>query len=275
VQFSFTPDEAVPAALAVAAYLTGEGFRVEIEARFDREAPYRTTLKASSRNFTMLVEAQGAPNYTDELRDLARWLASRHHDAELYVAAPEQGSLTGTFLTRTARDGVGLIVIDEHGQAQFMRDATNPALVVTLDQTLALGRCRSEVIRAVSRFNSGSRKNGLQDICDIFEREVTALAFKAARHGRINKTPGDVEAMNLNSRINILSASNPARPGSAPVVHEDLKTDLHSFRGARNLVDHPARSRLDAARRERQYPERVYMGARLIADLLSLQRKIR
>ena len=59
-----------------------------------------------------------------------------------------------------------------------------------------------------------------------------------------------------------------------PIVDDKLKQDLHSFRGARNLIDHPATSKAAEKKRQTQFAERMVMGPRLAGELLSLQAKV-
>ena len=52
-----------------------------------------------------------------------------------------------------------------------------------------------------------------------------------------------------------------------PLGFREAKARLHSFRGARNLVDHPVASKREEIKREKQFPERMMMGPRLIPNL--------
>ena len=60
-----------------------------------------------------------------------------------------------------------------------------------------------------------------------------------------------------------------------PIVTGIFKNDLHSFRGARNLVDHKVRGKRDDVKRQKQFAERMMQGPRLVSELVSLQRKVK
>lgn len=272
---AFTPLEARPTALAVGGWLSREKFKVELEAAIE-DAPYRTTILARSGGLDFLVEAQGSPVFTPGLQQLATWLSVQRRYAQFYVAiaATEDTSITGKMLEQLKGHGCGLLLV--RGQdINIAFEASNPALIVTPDPTLRFGHCKKDVGEAISRFNRGERRAGLRDMCEIVERETNVLARKLARKGWIDKTEVVVEQMDFNNKINVLAATTRYTRGRSPLVSERLKLDLHSFRGARNFVDHPVASKRDEIKREKQFPERMMMGPRLIAELVPLQRKVR
>jgi hypothetical protein len=272
---AFTPLEARATARAVAGWLTREKFKVEIEAALDG-APYRTTLLARSAGLDFLVEAQGSPLLSAGLQELATWLAVQRKYAQFYIAigATEDTSITGRMLDQMKKHGCGLLLVkDENVEVAF--EASNPALIVTPDPTLQFGHCKKAVNDAVQRFNRGERKAGLRDMCELVERETNALARKLAHKGWIDKTEAIVEQMDFSNKINVLASGARYAGGRDPLVADRLKLDMHSFRGARNLVDHPVTSKREEIKREKQFPERMMMGPRLIAELVPLQRKVR
>jgi hypothetical protein len=90
-----------------------------------------------------------------------------------------------------------------------------------------------------------------------------------------DKTEADVMGMDLSTTINVIAAQDRYTGGRRPLVNDNLKNDLQSYRGARNLVDHPARSKREEIGRQRQFQDRMLMGPRLFAELVSLRRRIR
>ena len=76
-------------------------------------------------------------------------------------------------------------------------------------------------------------------------------------------------------KIDILGSAAQATGARSPLLESQLKIDLHSFRGARNLFDHPVRGMRAENRRELQLHERMIQGPRLLSELLRLQRKVR
>lgn len=275
IQFVFTPDEAQEAASAIISYLRSQGWATQVERALDVEAPYRTTIIGRLTKTHILVEAQGAPNYHKGLRELTGWLAKRRIDSELYLAIPEEASVPASTLREIRGDGVGLLIVDADNSVTEFLSAKNPILMISLDESLALGECRSDVVKAYHEFNQGNRKAALREVCEIVEREVAALASKAARLSTLTKTVSQVSAMTFSSQIDVLEAQTAYAPGKSALVDPTLKGDLHSFRSARNLVDHPAKTKRDQLKRERQMPERMLMGPRLVAEVLRAKRQVR
>jgi hypothetical protein len=273
---AFTPLEAQSLALHVAAALEGEGYRVQPEQAYDQNAPFRTTIHASFAGLVVLVEVQRAPACTAELRELAGWLDHNRIYAQLYVAveASDDAPLSGRMLQQLRRLGVGLLLVDLGGHVETSMDARNPALIVTPDPTLALGGCRAEVGRCIQRFNNGDRKGALQEMFEMVERETRNLGLRAARKGWIDRPESAVEAMDWSNTINVLASATRVAPGKTVLMDSKLKDDLQSFRGARNLVDHPPRNKRADVQRQRQFSERMMSGPRLVSELLSLRRKI-
>lgn len=272
---SFTPVEARATALVVANWLQHEKFKVQLEAAL-ADAPYRTTLLAHSGALDYLVEAQGTPQFSSGIGELATWLSVQRSYAQFYIAigATDDISITGRMLEQLKRHGCGLLLVKgEDVEVAF--EASNPALIVTPSPTLKFGHCKKDVGDAVARFNRGERRAGLRDMCELVERETNTLARKLARKGWVDKTEAIVEQIDFNGKINLLASAARYTGGRGPLVSEKLKLDLHSFRGARNLVDHPVATKREEIKREKQFPERMMMGPRLIADLVPLQRKVR
>lgn len=272
---AFTPEDARSAALAVAAWLKKEKFKVELESGIE-DAPFRTTIRASSGQLEYLVEAQGTPALTKGLEELATWLMVERKYAQLYVAvaATDDAVLSARMLGQMRRRGIGLLLVSDEKSIDAAFEARNPALVVTPEPTLKYGHCRTDVRDAVERFNRGERKAGLRDMCEIVERETNALGVKLARKGWIDRGEATVERLDFASTINLLASQARYLGGRAPLVGDKLKNDLHSFRGARNLVDHPVKTKKAEVTRERQFPERMMMGPRLIAEMIPLQRRV-
>lgn len=274
MKYEFTAEEAQPVANAVAVYLNGRGFRVHCERLFREDAPYRTTLLAEKRELQCLVEAQCSPSYGRAFRDLAHWLAANNEYVELYLATTSESDIQTGLLTELGKDGVGILVVDNNKSISAPLRAINYALVVTPEPTLKYGDYKQEVQSAVRKFNMVNRKDGLRDMCEIVEGLTEKLALKAVSKGYLRIDKSKIEMANWQNKINILASPQNYNSGYQPIVADNLKTDLHSFRGARNLMAHKVRNRREDARRQRQFQERMMMGPRLVAELVSLKRKI-
>lgn len=275
MNFIVTPEEAQPAALAITKHFRKRGMTVKIEVEAWPSAPYRTTLVARKQGLCLLVEAQGTLNYGKALKGLATWLAANRCHAELYLATVSEAVIQAGMLGEIKSDGVGLLVIDENGAVSESQRARNPALVVTPDPTLRFGDCKHEILNAVTKFNDVDRKDGLRDMCEIVERETEELALRAVRKGWLTMDEAAIKGKDWSSQIDTLASKNAYNAGKDPIVSSTFKNDLHSFRGARNLVNHKVRGKRDDANRQKQFAERMMQGPRLVAELVSLQRRVR
>jgi hypothetical protein len=106
------------------------------------------------------------------------------------------------------------------------------------------------------------------------ERETEDLAVIAVRKNLLKMNEATVRKMDWSDQINTLASPNAYNGGNKPIVDDQLKQDLHSFRGGRNLVDHPVRTKHENRRREVQFADRMMQGPRLVAELVRLKRKI-
>ena len=232
----------------------------------DAEVHFRPTISAIKDGLDIYVEAQSAPAYTAGVKELVSWVSVKRRYCEVYIAIPLDASPSGRFLSNLVRDGVGLMFVGDEDAVSVHHKALNPALIVTPDPTLKLGRRSADVREAVKKFNEVDRKGALQAMCEIVESETDKLVRRLAKRAWIDKSETVVAAMDWSSQINMSASSNVHVAGRSPVVDDKLKTDLHSFRGARNLMDHKVTSKAQERRRQQQYAERMLMGPRLVAD---------
>jgi len=273
MRFEVTPDEAQHPARAMIKHFKKQRMKVKVEKPAWLTAPYRTTLVAEKSGRHVLVEAQGALSYGRSLKDLASWLAVNRHYAELYIATTSESVLQAGVLQEMKTDGVGLIVVNDEGVITEHLRARNPALVVTPEPTLNFGPSKAEVQATIRKFNETDRKDGLRDMCEIVERLTEEVGVAACRKGWLKIPEADFKAKDWASQINELARKEAYNSSHGPFISASLKDDLHSFRGARNLIDHKARSRREDTRRQRQFAERMMQGPRLVAELVPLKRK--
>jgi hypothetical protein len=269
------PEEALLVAQAVIKHLVYQKWRVKIMKSPWPEARYRPSLLAEKSGLRRLVETQGTLDYHKTLREYAAWLSANRHYAQLYLATNAEAPTQVGVLAALRRDGVGLWVIDEENKIVESLGARNPALVVTPDPTLKCGDCRSEVRSALEKFNEVNRKDGLRDMCELVERETEEVALIGSRKGFLKMNEEAIKDMEWAQQIDTLASVNSHNPGKNLIIEHTFKNDLHSFRGARNLVDHKVSNKREDKKRELQFQERMMQGPRLIAELQSLKRKIR
>ncbi|HEU5239962.1 MAG TPA: hypothetical protein VFU37_22710 [Pyrinomonadaceae bacterium] len=275
MRFEITPEEAQPLALAVIKHLGKTNMKIRIEEAAWEAAPYRTTIVAEKGGRKLLIEAQGELSYGRSQRDLAAWLAANRHYAEFYIAVSTDADSGVEALHAMKTDGVGLWIVNDQGAVTEHHRARNPALVVTPDPTLSFGPLKARVREALQKFNDMDRKDGLRDMCEIVEHLTEEVGVAACKKGRLKIPEEPFRDKDWASQINELARTEAYISPHTPIVNTRLKDDLHSFRGARNLFDHPAKSHTDNKKRQMQFAERMIQGPRLLAELLSLKRRIK
>lgn len=275
LDFQLTPDEAQTLAESVHKSGFFQGRRVLLEQPIDRDAPMRTTFLAAGVGPVQLVEVQKAPRYEGPTRLLAQWLAAHRMYTQLYIATSHLDNVSLAEMAQLKRDGTGLLVIGESGNVDVVLEAVCPALTVTPEPTLKLGKCNAEIAKLVQRFNSGERKAAFQEMCEVVERETRNLLGRAVKTGRVTTDANGASRADWSQQINLLSSPKQAAAGTSPVIAEAFKNDLHSFRGARNKVDHAPKNAKEAVKRDQQLTERMMMGPRLVDELLRLRRSLK
>lgn len=275
MKFVVTPEEAQRPARAVIKHLRQRKMQVRIEKAAWADAPYRTSIVAAKGDLTVLVEAQGTLGYGRPLKDLVTWIGVRRYYAEICIATTDEAILQAGVLSELKTDGVGLWIVNAKGSVSEHHKARNPALLVTPDPTLKYGACREEVRAAVEKFNEVDRKDGLRDMCEVVERLTEEVGVAACRKGWLKIPETDFRKKDWAGQVNELARAEAYNTAHQPLLSATLKDDLHSFRNARNLVGHKVRTRREDAKRQRQFAERMMQGPRLVAELVSLKRKIR
>ena len=182
--------------------------------------------------------------------------------------------MNATTLAEMKKHGVGWFVVHDDGSVIISSQARNPALVVTPDPNLKYGDCRVEVQASLEKFNEVNRKDGLRDMCEIVERETEDLIVIGVKKNLLTMNEAAARNMDWSTQINTLASPHAYNAGRQPIIGEPFKHDLHSFRGARNLVDHPVRNRREDKRREFQFADRMMQGPRIVAELVRLKRSL-
>lgn len=276
MSFIFTSEDAQPTATRIITCLRRAGYRIEIEKALDENAPYRTTLIVrKNRHAIYLIDVHPELRYTQSIRELNLFLAKERKNCELYIALDSNTKLAATMLTQLKKDGIGVLIIDENNKLDFHQKAKNFSLVVKPDPNLTFGSFSGQVWAAVQKFNDVDRKDGLRDLCEVFESAIEGLGLKLCKEKKFKTlTEEEFKRKDLIERIDVLSADNAYQSGSVAVDYI-LKADLHSFRNARNLVDHPSRTNAEEIRRQAQYADKMMMGPRLIHEIEKIRRSIR
>lgn len=275
ISFEFTPEEAQEVALGFkAASLRNRVVKVE-NSPWD-DAPYRPTFHYVSANEAVLFEVQGTFHLHDTLIGFARWIRSERKSARLYVVIDEEQHVRAGDLGKLKQLGIGLLV-GVNGAFSETSAASNPVFLVDFDESWRLRGLKSFVRQHFTRFNEGDKLGAFRDICERFEFLIFDLLKKASSCGYFNPTltAAQIEAMDLNAAICKLGSPNNLARGHNAIVSPIQLTDLHSFRGARNLADHPVRNAREAIQREQQLKERMLAAARLFVLLGDLKASVR
>ena len=274
MDFRFTPEEAWGVAETVATHLRRRKYAVKFESAIRNGAPFRTTLIAVREGHPMvLVDAHGTPALTDGLRALAHWLGAEREYCELFVAVDEESPITPKLQASLREAGIGLYVRSEDGAVRVEIPARNAALVITPDPGLKYWHNKAEVTLLVDRFNQGGRKDALRDLCELLERETELVVEKAIHRGVIDLSSAQLGRMSWANQIEALAAAGRYAKGT-PILSSSQKDDFISFKGARNLLDHKAKSEQERSRREHQYAERMMQGCRLVSELSAIRRSV-
>jgi len=272
--FLFTPEEAQSVARRVILALEAQGYQCVVEQSVGTDAPFVPTLTAKkSRSPQRCIETQADTHYTGSMKALRNWMWSERFYGTLSICTSDTSTIAARTLHELKRDGVGLSIVAPDGTVSETIAPLVPALQVHLDPNLPLGRRKAKVKQLVVQFNSGDRKGALRDLFELTEGETRKLAEEASRKGRLILTTTQVAGADWSSHINSLASTNQC-VNQTVILDPKLKDDLHSFRGSRNLIDHPAPNEREAVKRELQFPERMLMGARLLGEIESVRRKL-
>lgn len=276
MKYIYTPEEAISIADTLLKFLQGRKFTVAIEQPLDEDAPCATTLIAKKGHLNILFEAQNEVSCNESLRDLALWLHNKRICAELFLATHRNTTFSGQFFRQLDHSGIGLILVEHSGKVTIDRQPQNPALIVCPDPSLKFGPYTEKVNECIAKFNlphsflmpGNPRMDAARDMCEIVEGLTEELALTAVDKNILRLTERNVKSQDWSTQINTLASSKACVAGKTPVVDSRFKTDLQSFRGVRNLLDHRVTSKQKEVERQQQLAERMMMGPRLVATLV-------
>lgn len=282
MKYIYTPEEIRTIADALFRFMQNQGFKVCIEKPLRDDAPCATTLIATKGRLAILLEAQHRLICDHYIKDLSSWLHLCRINAELFLVAHRTVSFSGEFLKDLDQTGVGLILVEDSAKITIERFPKNPALIISPEPTLRFGPYEKKVNECVARFNSPCSflsmnnpcRDAARDMCEIVEGLTEELAIYAVKKKHITLTEKDIMEKDWSGQINTLGSQNVCSPGKNAILNDPLKTDLHSFRGIRNLLDHKTRTRTQEIDRQQQLAERMMMGPRLVDRLVKMKRRI-
>ncbi len=274
--YEFTPEEAQSTAEIVAKYYSKRRFDVKCETEIHHEAEFVTTLICWKRKFAYLIEVLAEPDLDNRIILFKNWLGARRIYCEFHIAVKEGQAIPSAMLQKLKKNNIGLILVNHDSEnLDFMLKSNNPALCVTPDPTLNYGNKKHQVTSLIEKFNGGERHDALRDMCELAEGLTHNLLIKAIKKGRCNLVLSNVEnnKIDWSGKINALASKN--QHTGRPTITEAFKVDLHSFRNARNLLDHPVPTVAEKEKREKQFAERMMGGPRIVSEIIKLKNSIK
>lgn len=272
MKFEYLTQELWPTARAVVRHFKRKHYTVQNETPLDPTYGFRPTLIFRRKWETVVVEIRSTPSVDEPLREFLNEALARRAEVTIYVALPRQRngdeiSLPVSFLEVLRTAGVGLLLVEGREMAEHEK-AAKCSLRFSVPSGRSLSRYREKVSQAVQKFNRGDPIDGLRDLTEVFEDSVNELARRAASRRLIVPTVQEVEALDLEGKINLLGAPQMRGQDQHRFLEEPLKNDLKSFKGARNLGHHP-RSKKKEQELETQVLERMQAGIRLLREILA------
>jgi len=272
VKFNYLSRELWPAAISIAKHFKSKEYRVKSEKQISRDYGFRPSLICRKSWDVIAVEVRSSPLIDEPLRDFITTALANHEELTIYIALPRERdgneiALPVSFLDQLTRFGVGLLLVS-NGVVEERERGARCSLRYSIAAGRSLGRYKERVIEAVKKFNRGDNVDGLRDLSEIVEGSVEELALKAATKKLIVPPPEEIQAMDFEGRINVLGAPEWKGRPQRRFLEEELKNDLKSYKGARNLGHHP-RNRKQQRDLENQLMERTQASVRLLREILS------
>lgn len=283
MNYLYTPKEAQGIADTVAKWLKRHKYSIEYEAPLRDEIEYCTTLLGKKNQLSILVEVQKKPYWDKGLNQLALEVCGAGLNLEFFVATERDADFSGVFFKNLDRCQVGLLIVEEDETVTIEREPRNPALMVRANPDLSFGRKKREVVGCLAKFNAPNsslsgenpRKDALRDMCELLELLTEEIAVKAVRKGYLKCTEDEITDKDWNGQIDKLGSQKTYVAGKTRVLDSSLRSDLHSFRGGRNLLNHKVRSKREEQRRQRQALYRMLMGMRLVTELVAIHSRLK
>lgn len=272
MRFDYLTQELWPIAKAVIRHFKKRRYTVEIEAPLDASYGFRPTLIFRRKWETTVVEVRSSPSIDGPLNEFVQAALAQRAETTIFVALPrerdgEEILLPVSFLESLRKAGVGLLLV-ESGRIAEQEKPAKCSLRFSIPAGRSLSKHKEKVTEAIRKFNRGDPVDGLRDLTEIVENAVDDLARKAASRRLLVPTIAEVEEMTLENKINLLGAPQWRGQNQHRFFEEQLKDDLKSFKGARNLGHHP-RSKKKQLELETQLLERAQASIRLLREILT------
>jgi hypothetical protein len=272
VKFDYLSRDLWPAALLVAKHFKARKYAVQGEKQISSAYGFRPTLTCKRSWDRIAVEVRSSPIIDGPFRELITTALAGREELTIYIALPRERDgneilLPVSFLDELRKFGVGLLLVSD-GEVEEREKGARCSLRYSVAAGRSMGRYKERVIEAVRKFNRGDNIDGLRDLTEIVEASVEDLAAKAAAKRLIVPTEEEIQTMDFEGKINVLGAPEWRGQPQRRFLEENLKNDLKSYKGARNLGHHP-RSKLQQQNLENQLMERTEASIRLLREILT------
>lgn len=274
MKFEILNKELWPIAKSITDFYRKRGItKFKIEKSLNDTYRFRPTIFFKKRNGLIVIEVTNKPVFQEYFEGFVKDCLVTRENFEIYMAFPsmienEEVSFTPCFLSQVKKYGVGIILVDNNNTIIHTK-AVKCFLRITPNELVAVIYNKSRILQIVDKFNVGQHIDAIRDITELVEKVVLVLALKAAQKRKIIPCVKEIETkFDFEGLINLMSAPNwkdnkgQIKPQKR-YFDENLKNDLKSYKGARNLSHHPRNSREEKIL-EQQLLERMRMGIRLV-----------
>ncbi len=277
LEFQFLDQALWPSAKAVAQYFIRQGYaKILCEKSFSEGYDFRPTLQFFNKGELIIVEITHRAQFHDYFEEFIKTCLIARAEVKCFIAMPafigeDETPLTRSYLNKLKQYGVGLL-LDDNGVIDEQRSAVKCNVRINLSERERGQKHRKQIDTILQKFNEGDFIDAIRDITELFECVVTELCGKAAKAGQINLTNADVDELELEGKINVLSTSVYKGRSQKKYFDVTLNADSRSYKGTRNLSHHP-RNAAQRKQLETQLIERLLMGIRLVKEVSSLRVK--
>lgn len=271
-RFEFLAEELWPIAEAILATYTRRRFKVEIEKALTPDSEYRPTFIFRKGYTTEIIEVTKTLQIGLALDRFIEDCISRREPVSIWICVPASSEPSRSIREeeKHRRQGIGIYYVNENKEAGLLQQAVECHMRFRPEPGPAITERIDRKIREIcSKFNSGStgRLDALRDLAELVESTVRGLGEAAHRLGKLTDI-ARFRQLDFAGKLNYLHHINQPR-----IISTDLFNDLNSFRGARNLSDHP-RTASEERRLATQFIERMAAGVRLLREIDAVKRQL-
>ena len=275
MKFEILNRELWPVAKETISFLKKKKFKKILkEKQLSPSYQFRPTIIGQKRGNTIVMEIAYKPTFQDYFEDFVKDCIRKREDVKIYMVFPQavednEISYPHSFLAKVKEYGIGIIIV-ENKKVTIYKDAVKCHMRITRSELGTFTKHRHNIYTIVDKFNEGKFIDAIRDITELVEGEVRKLSLKAARKRKIAAGLREIKRKSFAELINILSLRQYRSRRQKQYFDINLRDDLLSYKGARNLSHHP-RSKREEKKLEAQCVERLRMGCRLTQEVANIK----